>query len=429
MAAVLGAAMMRVGARLAGSKSARSVAGSVLSRGGPDQKSMEKSMKVMSDTLKKISKFVKKTFDLLSRASPALKQQMIIINKSLLLFLRPIGDIMAKFLRPMAIWMIKFAMKWYSLFGGGGGEGNDTKNEKEDAIRTLDEQINAAKGAGDTARVDELQKKRDELQASMNKGEDPSSIGQRYADALQGYFDKISAGFTSFISKMGNELWAKFIPEGFKELLAQLSDLWSQIKYALGSVWEYLKPLLQPLWDLTKAFAGLVTLGGITVLSAAVWVLARAFQGLGVVFDLLKVGVTALIEYVLSPLADFIKGTFLTIWEKVRDAMGVVVDRLQSFWDWIVKIAEKVKNLLRNPFGGSKAVGGYIDKSGIYQLHAGERVIPAGEVSRRETGGRSTTVNVYQSIMATVNNDIDIRTLAKKLADLQETELRRRVPY
>lgn len=428
MAAILGAAMMRAGSALAGSKVSRSVSGSLLAKGGPDKQGLEKSMKTLNDTMQRISKLMKKTLDLFSRASPALKQQLIIINKSLLLFLRPIGDIMAKFVRPMAIWLLKFAMKWYSLFGGGGEGGNDTKNEKEDALRTLKEQRNAAAGAGDNDRVAELDKKIAALEASIQKPSEQSDIGKSFAEKVKEFFSSITLGFSDFVKKMGDELFTNFIPEAFQQVLTNLKDLWVQMKYALSSVWETLKPILQPLWELAKAFAGLVTLGALKLLQASIWMLARAFQGLGVVFDMVKFILADILNRVLIPLANFLKNIFMTIWEKIKDGVSLVVDKLKSFYDWIVKIAQKVQNLLRNPFS-SKAVGGEIEKSGLYNLHAGERVVPAGENSRDNSGSRSFVVNVYQNIQASVSNDIDIRSLAKKLADLQELEMRRRVPY
>jgi len=75
-----------------------------------------------------------------------------------------------------------------------------------------------------------------------------------------------------------------------------------------------------------------------------------------------------------------------------------------------------------------EAVGGAIGETGIYKLHAGERVLTAGDTAR-SSSEQSTVINNVFNLAATINNDLDIRELADKLADLQEVELRRRVSY
>ena len=76
---------------------------------------------------------------------------------------------------------------------------------------------------------------------------------------------------------------------------------------------------------------------------------------------------------------------------------------------------------------GRGASGGMVNQTGNYQLHAGERVMNAGETSRLGGGGMNYSPNI--TIQATISNDIDIRMLARKLADYQEREIRRRSSY
>jgi hypothetical protein len=65
-------------------------------------------------------------------------------------------------------------------------------------------------------------------------------------------------------------------------------------------------------------------------------------------------------------------------------------------------------------------------------LHAGETILRAGETSNirnSSQGGHSMNVTNHINVQATINSDTDIRDLANKLAEYQETQLRRRGSY
>ena len=59
---------------------------------------------------------VKKGFEALKKASPRLQQSVEIFQKAVMLILRPIGDIFAFFLRPLAIALLRYAIKFYKNF-------------------------------------------------------------------------------------------------------------------------------------------------------------------------------------------------------------------------------------------------------------------------------------------------------------------------
>ena len=72
-------------------------------------------MGMAEGTAKKLTETLKKIKGLLEKASPAFKQSMEIFQKSILLFLRPIGDIFSKLMRPFLILFLKLGILWYKM--------------------------------------------------------------------------------------------------------------------------------------------------------------------------------------------------------------------------------------------------------------------------------------------------------------------------
>jgi len=58
-----------------------------------------------------LEKTTKKIMKNLEKSSPAFKQMITVFEKGINLFWRPVGDIIAKFVRPMAIWFLKIATR------------------------------------------------------------------------------------------------------------------------------------------------------------------------------------------------------------------------------------------------------------------------------------------------------------------------------
>ena len=117
--------------------------------------------------------------------------------------------------------------------------------------------------------------------------------------------------------------------------------------------------------------------------------------------------------------------------------MQTLVDKVLG---WAKKIRDAWSNAKDKVVGGVKKAGGWVkDKLGFasggdvrttgpYILHAGERVLNAGETAR-SVDKPPMTFNTSVNLQATINNDLDIEMVARKLAEYNETELRRRVSY
>lgn len=356
----------------------------------------------------------------LAKASPAFAQQLVIINKSLLLFLRPIGDILAKFVRPMSLWMIKFATRWYQLFGTGDA-GNQDPAAIVDEIAGLKSELVSAEAGGDTARVAEISGKISQKEAQLGIGGGGElSIGQKFMQSMNEMstaIDKLFGGWLlSFedLKTASSKFWTELIPEAFKETLSKLGETFGLLWEIAKGLFEVLQPVLAPLWEIVKIFSGAVLLGALTVINEA----------LTIFNDLLKLGVLQI---------DLTMQAITWLWEKLKELTAYVKE--WGFLAAVKKVFNDAVSWLKslNPFKkdkdkSGKAVGGNIGTTGMYQLHAGERVLTAGENSRA-SGGTSANITNNIKISATINNDMDIRILARKLAEYSEGELRRRVSY
>ena len=119
-----------------------------------------------------------------------------------------------------------------------------------------------------------------------------------------------------------------------------------------------------------------------------------------------------------------------TIIAKIQEGLGVLVGLGQS-------IANMITGAISSAFGQAgtfisniltgnkrKQFGGIVPNTGLYMMHAGERVTRSDQA---EGGfGGSITVNVNNPQM---NNETDIRELARELARYTQIELNRRVSF
>jgi hypothetical protein len=398
--AAVGAGLMRAGAAVAGSTSARSVAGSVLSTGGGS---------VTTKAIQNIEKHSKKIMARIEQSSPLLKQQMILLRKSVELFLRPIGDIMAKFLRPMAIMVFKMARKWMELFGGSSGKKG---GDPEDLKKQLEVQKTAAVERGDTATAEQLQKQINTINAAT-------------LEKSQTLFGKIGE---------------------------QLSELWSNITDIFGGLWEFLKPRLEPVLVILKAIGfviGLALLGALTVLNFLL-------KGISTVIEIINVGTEWMLklfwefldwigeisEKGWTKLSDFFTKKLPSLWVTfiagVKDMVNKIIDWIKSLnpikgagkvLSNVANVGKSIVKGVKGLFGG--AGGGSVTQSGSYNLHAGEYIMRAGDVQRlkgKSSGGVSVN-NTFNIQGGMGNNEMELRSLARKLAEYSEREIRRRVSY
>lgn len=404
----IGAALMKAGGGIAGKSAARSAAGSILKTGGSD--ALLAVTNIMSKNVKKIFDKVKKALQLLEKASPALKQQLIVFRKSILLFLRPIGDIMAKFVRPMAIWALKVAMKWYQLFGGGASKGGDPADALEQAIKQLD----IAKEEGDPEQIRRAEEAVIKAEQNVAKKTDSTRVGP--------------GSILDTLKSFGDKLWKDFIPDVLVSVVKELGTTFSLLWETLKSLWDIVGPLVEVI-GAAGLTAALFALEGVLV------IVNTALLGVKTILEFVKVGFQWLdywLESLWGWLKDNIPNAFETVKEWFTNTIPTAISNMiAKAKEIFAKVVEWIKNL--NPFrkkkgddDGGRAVGGLVETTGDYKLHAGERILPAGQ-ARKES--RSINITNHFNIPSTINTDFDIRELAMRLADYSERELRRRVSY
>lgn len=432
MLPMIGAAMMRAGGSIAGSSAARSTAGSILSTGGND--AISKILKSMEKNTDKMQENIKKVLKKIEQASPALKQQLIIIRKSFELFLRPIGDIMAKFVRPMAIWFLKLAAMWNNAIGKKtklGNEGDPEDLAAQIAYNTSKD-VNGVGEGGTTKPIGA-----GEDASGSSTIEDPGSVINKVLEGVEVAGNALLLRIfkpNEALEEAAGTIWGKILPESVNILLADLKTTWDLLLGTLLEIWEIID---QPVMAALNTVA--IILGGVFV--AALWAIDGAVKIVNVVLYGLK---TAL-EWVNVGL-EWINTLFNTLYSILSGVLAQAIDWLAVFIkDTLVPAFDKFLGIIKSVvsfitsikipswLGGKKtgpsaAVGGLINETGPYTLHAGERVLTAGETSKSKDA-QSINITNHFNIPATINSDIDIRSLAMKLADYSEKELRRRVSY
>jgi len=402
--------------------------------GGVLKAKVEKAIMATNVDTEKIMQNTKKLLVMFAKHSPALKQQLIVFNKSMSLMLRPIGDTMAKFLRPMAIWFMKFAQAWFKIFGVKTSPSTDSKEGTANQEAIIDQ-------FGDESTLKADTKELAATEAKTTADAEPKNIFDaslfKEAETLTSQTVKDWNAGVELMKKETAILWKEIIPEtfvklveSFKNIFKSLADLFSEFSF-----------ILQPIWDLFAQIVG----SSIAVVIAA---LGIAFETIAVTLQLFTLGIKFLKEGIdiailaaeaigawfeekLSKKFEAMKEKISAVWTSIVDGAKSLGSKIKEVFTSIVnKVIDKYNSIPFLPNIGkveSAATGKDITKTGIYELHAGETVVNSGETERNKSAG--VNVTNYITVNASISNDMDIQHLADRLAELNETELRRRTSY
>ena len=164
------------------------------------------------------------------------------------------------------------------------------------------------------------------------------------------------------------------IAKGYKLLFNVFDVSFKFVRSILVSIWNFWSGVFETGMKVLLAFAG--------------W--AKSF------FDLWFRGIMIAIKYVLKGVDWVVNG----VWNVLSWIWNVI----KSLADAIMWAFDKMKNI----FGFQS--GGYVQRSGLYRLHAGEVVVPRNEANK------NGTVNNYSiNISVSASNGMDINDLVEEI--------------
>lgn len=252
---------------------------------------MALSMGVMVGALLGIQKIAGRIVDRLARSSPMLAGILSLFKHSLMLFFRPFGDFLGTLLRPLAIVMLRAAVKWLKF----------AKTEKgQDVIETL---VDAGIGAGIGA-----------------------SIGAVVGTILGAAAGPLGMAIGALVGA--------FTGAGIGAAITALPEVWAGIKFLFGALSDWVD------FFINKIFG--IDMDGVrvAVVDFVYNKMIPFFKGMG-----------KIINTALNPieLAKLIWSGITKIWEWTHDVGGWLWDKITSIWNWGQDVGmwlwEKIKSI------------------------------------------------------------------------------------
>ncbi|MEM1558187.1 MAG: phage tail tape measure protein [Thermoproteota archaeon] len=256
--------------------------------------------------------------------------------------------------------------------------------------------------------VNEIMNTTNGRMAQMNAQSQNASLG---FGQLTASIQEAFVGFTTFLGPLGEVtkgLGPSLLQGAVTGLTASLPALianWTAVSGALTSVAGVISGTLIPL--LTNPLT-LAILGAIALATTLYMAWQNNWFGIRDVTD----SVVGFLKNMIGGFADWLKGVF--------DMIGGWIKGLQEWWGNLTKsfTTPTATPTPRRGYMGievpEKQTGGYIPETGLYWLHAGEYVVPAGESSQ----------NITVNVNITPSPGMDVRALAEEAARRVEQRLR-----
>lgn len=354
---------------------------------------------------------VKKAVGILAQASPALGASLKLIQRTLMMTLKPIGDLLASFLRPIARTMREMHRRAHQAALQKGRPGS--REYAEEYYNVL------------------LGEVRDRLSDWLSKDFKDSFLGTVQGLSLGGFVNTTGPGIVSMI--MGYDL-GKAVDDFLGDVGGSLQragmEVWNGLvgigTWLANDVWGAIRSVGESIWN------GLTGIG--TWLANDVW---GAIRGVG---ESIWNGLTGIGQW----FADMIRNLLDRVIDNILSGFGLgggggsggnIIDNIaQGIGDLGKSIGEII-----NPGGGGKwlpwfADGGYVPPTpggriiGVAESGEGEWIVPDSKVRgfAQSVLGGGTVVNNYLTLSGTVIGVDDLERRVKRIMDASARESRRR---
>jgi hypothetical protein len=244
---------------------------------------------------------LKKVWNAIKESSPRLQATLSIMGKAFMMILRPIGDVIAMFLKPMAIYLLRFARNWYKEFGKWFG---DLKAQK------------ALKGP---QVPDDIAKLGDNIKTAM-VGPTKEAI-----DANQQVNETMSEGVKGM--------------ENFNQIVLAGVNIWGILRGILEGAWGVIKIVAAAVMIVGQGLAYLLNYALIP-LQPVLEFLAQAWMSIG---SFLNDFGSAMIALATGGSIDDFKTAVSEAWDALMENFGVALD---NFWISTVAMIEGVLKAL-----------------------------------------------------------------------------------
>jgi len=356
----------------------------------------------------KIADTVTNLMNKLVQSSPVLQNSIAIMRKSFEFILRPIGDTIGKMLRPVALFWLRYALKFYREIAPQMGKWfeNIAKAISDTVVKPA---AAGQPGGAQEAASAEFVAKQQEVMADKTM-----SLGEKLMAMMP-------PALVETVAALGDALLALW-----NALVGLATMLYSALKPAIDGFLEGLKALafllglalLGALKVLTIAFIGLEAV--LTILQAAFLWAAENFQWFwGVLSDFIVWIAVEGIAWLIKAW-DKIK-TFFTVdipaaWDTLKAKIGSVMDSIKSAVSGAVSwVLDKLAKL--NPFKKSETTPTTTTKVQRDFMVRGNTVIPfspqdtiIGTQGGLPGGGTNVTINI-NALDARSINDSTLRLI------------------
>jgi len=364
---------------------------------------------------------------ILAKASPQLSATFGMMFKALMLILRPIGDVISMFLRPMAIALIRFLIpilkKWNAFkktavgevvaeTAGGALTGAAAGALIGSVIPGVGTAVGAAVGLAIGAILPHVGKIKDAFMTGINFiGE---SAGKLWA-IIKGIFEPIATWFYENVYLPFVGIWVTLKDWMFKNVITPIMDKWAII------VEWFTENIIDPIKEKWAIIAGWFEENIIDPIKEKWAIIATWFED-----NIIKPIKTAW-ETITTWFTENIIDPITTLWQTLVDNISGIFSGL---WDtlkgWWSRLREKGRSSTTDEDdedipGGQ--TGAYVTSDGLYRLHAGETVVPA------HMRGMTNNFTPNITINANINSSMDLQALADELSGIMMSNLQRRNSY